>query len=357
MDGPGRTALAATLSTQAAGCRGLDSPFYGELFDRLADEAERDGPAVAVLTPHAHARFEDAYALRLLGGVHRLVLEGAAPALAAHFPSTGGDGDVAATVVALEHLLADPPPVVLDAMRRPPQTNEAGRSVALVSGLLVVAAHTGLPVRLRELGASGGLNLQPDAYWFEQGGRGWGDATSAVRFVDLWDGGVPPFDAPLSIADRRGCDRDPVDVSTDDGSLTLLSYVWPQPEARFTRARAAIAAARARPVVVDAVPIGDWVPAQVRDPVEGTTLVVMHSVVWQYLDDETRRVVTDVMTAAGEAATPSTPVAWLRLEPTPDTYVPAELRLTLWDGRGTCDERFLATSGFHGGPLHWHEDS
>jgi len=41
----------------------------------------------------ADAPFEAAYVLRLLGGVHRMVLSGAAPDVAAHFPSTGGDGD------------------------------------------------------------------------------------------------------------------------------------------------------------------------------------------------------------------------------------------------------------------------
>ena len=34
--------------------------------------------------------------LRVIGAVHKLVLSGAAPALAAHFPSVGGDGDAAA---------------------------------------------------------------------------------------------------------------------------------------------------------------------------------------------------------------------------------------------------------------------
>ena len=40
--------------------------------------------------------FDDAYAFRMLGGVHRLVLDGRAEALAAHYPSVGGDGDAVA---------------------------------------------------------------------------------------------------------------------------------------------------------------------------------------------------------------------------------------------------------------------
>ena len=56
---------------------------------------------------------------------------------------------------------------------------------------------------------------------------------SPVRFVGLWRGGAPPFAAGADIADRRGCDNDPIDVSTDDGAQTLLSYVWPEPERTF----------------------------------------------------------------------------------------------------------------------------
>ena len=37
-------------------------------------------------------------------------------------------------------------------------------------------------------------------------------------------------------------------------------------------------------------------------------------------------------------------------------YVPAELRLTVWDGRNEEGrERMLATTGFHGGPINWLE--
>ena len=150
--------------------------------------------------------------------------------------------------VSVEELLADPPPELRDALRRPPQTNEVGRSVALASGLLVVAAETGLPIRVRELGASGGLNLRPDSYWYERDGAGWGNATSPVRFVDLWVGGGPPFGEGAEIVDRRGCDRDPIDPTTVDGAQTLLSYVWPEPAQRFVRARDAIALAHDVPV-------------------------------------------------------------------------------------------------------------
>ena len=145
-------------------------------------------------------RSSDALALRLLGGVHRMVLAGDAPDLARHYPSTGGDGDAAVGVVALPRpRSATRPPAVLDALTRPPQTNEVGRSASLVPGFLHVAKSTGLPLRLLELGASAGLNLRVDRYRYEQDGVGWGDPASAVRFDDLWPDATPPLGTPATI--------------------------------------------------------------------------------------------------------------------------------------------------------------
>jgi hypothetical protein len=350
-----QTALLDTIGLQRAAFEGLGTPFYAALADELAADVADDGPIAHVLAPYAGAPFEAAYVLRLLGGVHRMVLSGGAPELATHYPSTGGDGDARAAGGALRELLTTPHPEISDALTRPPQTNEVGRSVALASGLLVIAHELRLPLRIRELGSSGGLNLRPDAYWYEQDGQGWGDADSPVRFVDLWDdGGVPPFVPGAVIVDRRGCDRDPVDVATPDGALTLLSYVWPEPAARFTRIRDAIAIANNAPVPIDRADVADWLPAQLREPVPGTVLVVFHSVMWQYLEADTRAALLAALAEAGAAATAHTPLAWLRLEPNPESYAPAELRLTIWDGsREAPTEHFLATTSFHGGPISW----
>jgi hypothetical protein len=183
---------------------------------------------------------------------------------------------------------------------------------------------------------------------------GWGDARSHVRFVDLWNGGAPPFNAPLEIVHRRACDRDPIDATSPEGALTLLSYVWPEPAERFTRARDAIANAAHVPVTIDRADVRDWLPAQLHEPHPGTTLVVFHSVFWQYLGADTQAALRAYLSDAGREATRDAPLAWLRLEPHAQNYVPAELRLTLWDGSHTTGrERLLATTGFHGGPLDW----
>ena len=326
------SALAETIRLQGEGFRALGCPFYGALGLELARDVEQDGPVARMLAPYAEATFEAAYVLRLFGGVHRMVLAGDAPEVARHYPSVGGDGDAQAAIAAMRDLLTVPPATVLDAMTRPPQTNEVGRSVALVSGMLVLARDVGLPLRLREMGSSAGLNSRCDSYWYEQDGTGWGRSDSPVRFVDLWSGGAPPFSAGMEILDRRACDRDPIDASTEGGAWTLLSYVWPEPAERFTRARDAIALAAEVPVVIDRADVIDWLPEQLREPHPGSALVVFHSVFWQYLPPETQVALRANLDEAGATATRDAPLAWLRLEPHATNYIPAELRLTTWDG-------------------------
>jgi hypothetical protein len=342
-------ALAGNLRLQAVGCRHMGSPFYAGLLELMADDLEAGGPVLTLLEPHVGEPFDAAYPIRVLGGVHRMVLSGAAPALAAHFPTTGGDGDVDATWPAYRSLLAERPKMLLDTLRRPPQTNEVGRSASLAGGLAVVAQKTALPLRLLEIGTSAGLNLRLDRYWYEQDGAGWGNRESAVRFVDLWSPARPPFDAGAVITTRRGCDRDPIDPSGAEASLTLLSYVWPGQDARFDVLRDALEIAAEFPIDVDRADAEEWLPAQLKEPQPGRATVVMHSVFWQYLSTDTRESIVATFGAAGARATDDAPLAWLRLEPSAKG-TSLELRLTTWPGG---DEVVLAKAGFHAGRVTW----
>ena len=126
------------------------------------------------------------------------------------------------------------------------------RCTGLIGGFLVVAGETRLPLTVLEVGASAGLNLRFDRYRYASGGAGWGDVRSPVRFEDVFDGAAPPFDAPLSVTERRGCDASPLDPRSDEDRLTLMSYVWPDQTERFELLRAALEIA-ARDQIVDAM--------------------------------------------------------------------------------------------------------
>lgn len=345
--------LIANIRVQAHGCRHNGSPFYGGLFDRMALDVHHRGPWWELLAPHAHESFGTVRPLRVVGALHKLVLMGDAPALAVHFPSVGGDGDAAAAWPAATAAVAAHAATVRAALERPVQTNEVTRSVGLVGGLLWLAQQHRLPLALREVGSSGGLNLRVDRYWYQQGAQGWGDASSRVRFVDDFRDGAPRFDAPLVIADRRGCDRHPIDVTTEDGAMSLLGFVWPGQDERFALLRDALAAARSLPVVIDRAEAVEWVARVARERASGTMTVVYHSIVWQYLADRERAQFTRALHDAGEHATSDAPLAWLRLEPPPGAQSPVELTVTVWPGGAA---RVLAVAGFHRDPVRWHVD-
>lgn len=346
-----RGQYAELVRLDAGGWRGIGSPFYGELGVRMADDIDAGGPVWDLLAPTASEPYGGAYALRLLGGVHRMVLAGHAPALARHYGSMGGDNDAAAAWPGFLALVATRPPEVVDALTRPPQTNEIGRSAALTPGLLTVAASTGLPLRLLEIGSSAGLNLRVDGYWYEQGGVGWGDPDSPVRFVDLWPDAVPPLDVSARVASRRGCDRDPIDATDPAGRERLLSYLWPDQPERLARTRAALDVASRIPAPIEAASADEWLPAQLAEPVPGVTTVVYHSVFWQYLPDGVQASILATLADAGARATTDAPLAHLRLEPHVETFFPAELRLTSWPGPG--EDELLANAGFHYSPVEW----
>src|SRR5690349_3797792 len=94
---------------QAEACRRLGSPMYAELLTRLAGDIDAGGPLADVLRDHEDDSGPSALALRLLGSVHRLVLERRAGALAAYYPSVGGTWEPVGGTAAFRDLVEDRP--------------------------------------------------------------------------------------------------------------------------------------------------------------------------------------------------------------------------------------------------------
>src|SRR4029077_3157871 len=121
---------------QARACAALGSPMYAELLDHLAEDIDANGPTATVIAGHEDDPGPSALALRLLGSVHRLVLERRAGELAAYYPSVGGIWERIAGTEAFLRLLVEHGDLVRGWLDRPPQTNEVGRATALMGGLL-----------------------------------------------------------------------------------------------------------------------------------------------------------------------------------------------------------------------------
>ncbi|MEO7429654.1 MAG: DUF2332 domain-containing protein [Acidimicrobiales bacterium] len=332
---------------QAQQCGRAGSPLYEQILLGVADDLRAGGVTAALLDGRRDDPFGSALALRFLGAVHRLVLDGRAPALAALYPSAGGNpaaGDPVATFLAT---VAEHRAEVATRLTDGVQTNEVGRAAVLVGGYATVSARLRLPLRLLEVGASAGLNLRFDHYAYDTGSMVSGDPASPVRFRGVWEGDPPSLPERFDIAERRGCDRNPLDPTTEEGRAVLLSYVWPDQLDRLARLSAAIAVAQHVPVTIDRAEAADWTSARLADSAPGVASVVVHSIVLQYLPADRRRRFRAAIDDAGRRATSVAPLAWLRMEPAGER---AELRLTMWPG-GT--DEVLATAGYHGQPIWW----
>jgi len=291
----------------------------------------------------------DALPLRVLAAVHERVLRGAAQALAAYYPSTGGRFEADGAWRALRELVAaERDELRVAAATRGVQTNEVRRSAALLGGFLRIAHETGLPLRVREIGSSAGLNLGFDRYAYRLGPHAWGDPSSPVLLRCDWEGPPPDLGAALRVASRAGCDLAPIDVCDPAQARRLESFVWPEQLDRLERLRAAVAMAREEPPRLDALRADAFVAREFAAPIDGEATVLFQSVVWWYLPPSERDRVTAIVSEAGARANAEAPLAWLRMEGV--RLDDAELRLTLWPGG---EDRLLAHVHWHGAWVRW----
>jgi hypothetical protein len=319
----------------------IGSELYAGLLERAAADVEELGPTWDILRGHEGDPRFSVLGLRLLGGVNRLVLTGREQALADAYDSR----DVPQAWELLREALSRNATELRDSLDLPVQTNEVGRCAALLFGFLAVSVKTGLPLRLLEVGASAGLNLRWDRYAYEADRFSWGADGSPLRLQFELEGQPPELPASVEIASRRGCDAAPIDPTTPEGRLSLLSFIWPDQRERIARMRAALEVAATEDIVIDHEPAAPWARRVLAEPAPGQATVIYHSIVSQYLSDGEREALFGAIAEAGERATAEAPLAWLRMEPADDR---ANLDLTVWPGG---KERRLARVGYHGSPV------
>ena len=94
----------------------------------------------------------------------------------------------------------------------------------------------------------------------------------------------------------------------------------------------------------------DWIEARLAEPqADRTCRVVMHSVVWPYLDDGRRARIVDALERAGAAATRDAPLVWLRME-WDSGHTPHRIRMRVWP---EGDDLLLGNSHPHGAWVEW----
>jgi len=333
---------------QARSNRGLGSPFTAQVLRLVAEKVAPGTPVMdrMLAWPGDISNRGASLPLRLLGGLHSLVLTGACPDLAACYPPNPTPDD-AALSAALDIALREHQDALMAALDSPPQTNEVRRAAVIIAAAHWLSEGLGIARFVStELGAAAGLNLMWDQFRLDLACGVFGPRNSPVRLDPEWRGPCPPEGA-LEVIDRRGVDLAPLNPRDEADALRLTSYLWPDQPWRIERARAAMAMATAP---VDKADACDWITERLAKPQSGAIHLVFHTVAWQYFGEETCRTCLDALEAAGARATPDAPLARLSMEGDAIKGEGAPIELTLWPGGHKIS---LGRVDFHGRWVDW----
>ncbi len=330
------------------------SRLYVALMRGAADDADAGGIVAAIFagdpaTPGSVPQ------LRLLAALHHLVLSGGAPELEPYFPSAGGTAPPDGAWAVAQRVLVEHEAFIRERAGQTLQTNEPGRCVALYGGLLWLSERHRLPIRLLEIGASAGLNLNAHHFRYVVGGLPLGDASSPLEFSEPWRG-TPVADpvaaaGRLAITERAGCDQAPIDPASQDGRLALRSYIWPDEPQRLAQVTHAATIAAQHPVAIEQCSAAAWLAMRLAHVRPDLLTVVSQSVVNQYLEDAERAAIRAAFASAGAG-----PLAWLTLEPPPAGSGVGSFELRCRErpeDNGSGEARLLALAGYHGPPVVW----
>ena len=330
---------------QAGYCDGLDSPFMGRLLRLLAAHWPKDTALAKKLAawPGDIRPMADSLPLRVTGGLHALRLSGRDAGLDATYPPQEVSDET--LWQAVNAALHTHDAFLCDWVTHAPQTNEVRRAAALIAGASLLASRYDLPLRVSELGASGGLNLMFDQFALQISNTRYGPDNAPFTLSPDWKGPAPA-PATLAVAERRGVDLNPLDAHNPDDALRLMAYLWPDQSERLERTRAAIALQDAPVDRADAI---DWLAPRLPHA-DGQLHLIYSTVAWQYFPEVAQKRGTALIEAAGATATDTHPLAWLTMETDNSDLPGARLTLRLWPGNETLD---LGRIDFHGRWVDW----
>jgi hypothetical protein len=173
-------------------------------------------------------------------------------------------------------------------VHRRTQTNEPGRCAVL----LPILASLPQPLALLEVGASAGLCLYPDRYSYIYDAEHHVDPVDGISEVVIsctTRGSAALPDSLPTVVWRAGIDVNPLDVRDGDSMRWLEALVWPEQEFRLTRLRAAIEIAKSDPPRLFEGDLVERLSEVANNAPKDATLVIFHSAVLTYLDEDRRR--------------------------------------------------------------------
>jgi hypothetical protein len=158
----------------------------------------------------------------------------------------------------------------------------------------------------------------------------------------------------FSVTSALGCDLYPVDLNHEQEAIRMRSFIWVDHEWRLAQLDYAINILKSNPVSIEKADAGDWIREKLlNDESKDGCRVLIHSVVWQYLSQETRSKISSVMEKVGKTATPERPLAWVAVETNRHTSN-HQLTVKYWGGH-KHDGRpiVLGESHTHGMWMRW----
>ena len=361
--------LRTAFDAQENACDMLGSPLTRDVVGLCHENFNRGGIIAKLVRGWQGDPLNDNVPLRLAGFAHYQALSGDEN-LARFYESCGGlyqAGDRPDLAIALDGVFQREEAAARRFLRSAPQTNETGRAAMLLLGFSEVSKRLGLPLRLREMGASAGLNLFFDQFHYrlamDEGTLLWGDETSPLTLAATWRGGPNVRATPLQlsekidIASRRGCDLFPVNIQNPQERLKLQSWVWGDMPARRARLLAALAIADKAPPEIDRADAAGWVAAQIMQRPKGAATVLYHSIVWPYLGVSQRFAIESAFAQAAEDVRPDAPLVWLKMDGR-ELGTIARLSYRLWTGENgpEGEEVIIGPCHPHGEDLEINDD-
>lgn len=302
------------LHEMAGICHENGSPFTAQLFEQMAKDFDAGGPTAALIDEWPTNPRADFLALRLAGALHAAALTERDSALTMTYPPRN-------TLWRMEELwpiartfLQRESAWVAEFLKSPPQTNETGRSIALLAGFLYFADQWDGPVDMLEIGASAGLNLIWDKFAYKTQNWSWGRPGPVLIEAD-WRGPAPPTNVQPRIRGKAACDLNPLDIRMPEERLRLRSYIWPDQSDRLSRFDGAVALALESGVNVERANAAEWLQEKLSARDLDAATIVYHSVFLQYPPKEVRENIVRSINDAGAVATSKAPIAWVRVEP------------------------------------------
>jgi hypothetical protein len=249
-------------------------------------------------------------------------------------------------------LLGDDGTIVSTILARSTQTNEVGRLATLMPAFAGLSTN-GHALALLEVGASAGLCLYPDRYDYDWHPAGRLTGSGGPELHCDVAGAVPIPVSPLEVGWRGGIDLHPLDVTDEDAMAWLSTLVWPEQIARMERLATAIDLARAEPPELVAGDLLELLPERVEAAAVHGEVVVFHSAVIAYLDEQRRRAFAEMMRGLVDAGA----CRWVSNE---DVRVLTEVSPTVPNpGRDdlafvlAVDGRAVARTHQHGAAMQW----